>query len=132
VLAVWLRRAGFVAPLALGIAVITAPATFGLLDHLPLPGVRPAEADNPPLMVGLDTAFGVTRVFGMPIRTYRVRGDQLWLYELRSETDHANLRRIARGEVDLDHPATGPVPLDRVSVLRFDGESKRLKALYLR
>ena len=130
VLGQWFRGVVFIAPLVL--ALIMVPATFWLLGDIPLPGVQRAEADRPPLTVGLDTAFGVTRVFGLPARTYRAQGNQLWVYEVRTEADQINVKRIARGEVDLDHPATGPVTLDRISVLRFDGESKLLTAIYLR
>ena len=130
--AMWLRGAGFGIPLIMAVLFILAPASFGLFGDLPLPGARRAEADNPPVTVGLDTAFGVTRVVGLPPRLFRVGRDQFWVYEVRTAADEANVKRLARGETDLERSATGPVTLDRVSVLRFDGESKLLKALYLR
>ena len=128
----WLRGAGFLIPLVLAVLVILAPATFGLFGDLPLPGARRAEADNPPLTVGLDTSFGITRVVGLPLRSFRVGGDEFWVYEVRTAADETNVKRLTRGETDLERSATGPVTLDRVSVLRFGGESNLLKALYLR
>lgn len=131
-LGIWLRRAVFLSPLALAGLFILAPASFGLLGTLPLPGAGLAEADNPPVTVGLDTGFGITRVAGLPRKVFSVGGDQFWIYEVRTAADEVNFKRLLRGETDLERSATGTVTLDRVSVLRFDGESKQLKAVYLR
>ncbi len=128
----WLSKAAFLGPVVLVIALIVVPATFGFLGDLPIPGLSRAEADDPPLTVGLDTAFGVTRAFGLPLRTYSIQGDQLWVYEVKTEADRINVKRIERGEADLERAATEPVPMERISVLRFDRESKLLKAIYLR
>ncbi|MBI2525473.1 MAG: hypothetical protein HYY95_06205 [Candidatus Rokubacteria bacterium] len=131
-LVTWLRGVVFLSPLALAAFFILAPAGFGLSGGLMLPGARVAEADNPPVTVGLDTAFGITRVVGLPLRTFSVGGDQFWVYQVRAAADEANVKRLTRAETDLERSATGTVTLDRVSVLRFDGTSKLLKAVYLR
>ena len=127
----FLRGITLLAPLALASMFILAVGSFGLFGGL-LPGTRVAEADNAPVTVGLDTAFGITRVAGLPLRRFSVGADQFWVYQVRTAADETNIKRLTRGETDLGRSATGTVTLDRVSVLRFDGESKLLKALYLR
>lgn len=129
---IWLRGVALIAPLALTGLFILAPASFGITGGLMLPGAGVAEADDPPITVGLDTAFGITRAVGLPLRTFSVGGDQFWVYKVRTSADETNLKRLVRGETDLERSATGTVTFDQISVLRFDGESKLLKAVYLR
>jgi hypothetical protein len=91
-----------------------------------------AEADAPPLVAGSVTAYGLSRVHGLPARVYRVGGDVFWLYSLRTKADLDNAERMQRGDTQLGPSVSGPVALARVSVLRFDADTRVLKGMYLR
>jgi hypothetical protein len=125
-----LRSLALLGPLCVVTGAFLLPGTASLIG-LPVIG-RHAEAQASPVAVGWVTAYGLTREHGLPAARYRVNGDDFWLYEMRTATDLENVQRLKRGDVDLPAPATGPVTMDRVSVLRFDGETRLLKAIYLR
>ena len=114
----------------LGVATGTLLFPFGSWWLGNVPGA--AEADAPPLVAGRVTAYGLSRIHGLPARVYQVGGDVFWLYEIRTKTDLDNAERMQRGNHELGPSVPGPVPLARVSVLRFDGETRVLKGLYLR
>ena len=123
-----IRGLTLLAPLGvLMLAVLASPGWFGDVSR---PGI--AEADAPPLVAGRVTSYGLTRVHGLPARVYQVGGDLFWLYEIRSKTDLDNAARIQRGNTELGPSVLGPVPMASVSVLRFDTETRVLKAMYLR
>ena len=126
-----LRSLVLLGPLSAVTGAFLLPDTASLID-LPVTGTRHAEAQASPVIVGWVTAYGLTREHGLPAARYRVNGDDFWLYEMRTTTDLENVQRLKRGDVDLPGPAMGPVSMDRVSVLRFDGETRLLKAIYLR
>lgn len=95
-------------------------------------GDVPAEADAPPLVAGRVTSYGLTRVHGLPARVYRLGGDVYWLYQVRTKADLDNAERMQRGDPELGPSVAGPVALSSVSVLRFDGDTRVLKGMYLR
>ena len=95
-------------------------------------GDVPAEADAPPLVAGRVTSYGLTRVHGLPARVYRLGGDVYWLYQVRTKADLDNAERMQRGDQELGPSVAGPVALSSVSVLRFDGDTRVLKGMYLR
>ncbi len=105
---------------------------IGHLLDLPVAKARRAEADGAPIVVGWVTSYALTRHHGLPTAQYRVNGDDFWFYELRTATDLQNAERLRRGDVELPSPARGPVAMEHISVLRFDGESRLLKAIHLR
>jgi hypothetical protein len=114
-------------PLALAAGALLVPVGSWLGDA---PGA--AEADAPPLVVGRVTSYGLTRVHGLPARVYRLGGDVYWLYQIRTKADLDNAERMQRGNPELGPSVAGPVPLSNVSVLRFDGDTRVLKGMYLR
>jgi len=124
-----MRGLFLLAPLGLATGTLLVP-TGSWLGDASVPGA--AEADAPPLVVGRVTSYGLTRIHGLPARVYRVGGDVLWLYQIRTKADIDNAERIQRGDPELGPSVQGPVPLARVSVLRFDGETRVLKGMYLR
>ena len=122
-----IRGLFLLAPLALATGTLLFPIGSWLGD------VRgAAEADAPPLVAGRVTSYGLTRVHGLPARVYRLGGDVYWLYQLRTRADLDNAERMQRGNPELGPSVAGPVALSRVSVLRFDGDTRVLKGMYLR
>src|SRR5688572_13199594 len=117
------------APLALATGAILLPAGSWLID---VSASGAAEADAPPLVAGRVTSYGLTRVHGLPAHVYRAGGDVFWLYSIRTKTDLDNAERMQRGDTALGPSVSGPVALSRVSVLRFDGDTRVLKGMYLR
>ena len=114
-------------PLALAAGALLIPTGSWFGD---VPGA--AEADAPPLVVGRVTSYGLTRVHGLPARVYRLGGDVYWLYQIRTKADLDNAERMQRGDPELGPSVAGPVALSTVSVLRFDGDTRVLKGMYLR
>ena len=124
-----IRGLTLLAPLGvLMVAVLAAPGWW--FGDMSTPGI--AEADAPRLVAGRVTSYGLTRVHGLPARVYRIGSDIFWLYDIRSKTDLDNAARIQRGDTELGRSVPGPVPLTSVSVLRFDADTRVLKAMYLR
>ena len=117
------------APLALATATVLLPSGWWLGGMF---AQGAAEADAPPLVAGRVTSYGLSRAHGLPARVYRVGGDLFWLYTIRTKADLDNAERMQRGDTQLGPSVSGPVPLDRVSVLRFDAETRVLKGMYLR
>jgi hypothetical protein len=124
-----LRGLALLAPLAAGVVAVVQ--SLGPLE-LPLARTKPSEAATCPLTVGLDTEYGVARIHGLPIRSYELDGDHFWVYPFHTHTDIVNLERLGRGEADLENPTTQPTLMKQVSALRFDGQSRMLKRIYLR
>ena len=116
------------APLGVATGTLLVPVGSWWLGDVP----GAAEADASPLVAGRVTAYGLSRIHGLPARVYQVGGDVFWLYEIRTKTDLDNAERMQRGDRELGPSVSGPVPLARVSVLRFDGDTRVLKGMYLR
>jgi len=101
----------------------------GLPATPPGPGVTGASG-RPVVVPGRTTGREVFALLGRPARRLVVAGDAFWVYESRTLADLENLADLGQGLLATRNVSESPARMDEVGMLRFDGATGRLKAVY--